>query len=95
MVDPVGGINPFEKYALELGSFPPTLGMNIKSIFETTHQIMVDSFLSPPDYGSLWPDTATEKRHVHRTFELMIGKKNCFKEHLLHRCIYMQAFSDI
>ena len=34
---PVGGFNPSEKYARQIGSFSE-IGMNIKKIFETTTQ---------------------------------------------------------
>ena len=32
----VGGFNPFEKYARQIGSFPQKIGVKIQKIFETT-----------------------------------------------------------
>ncbi len=32
----VGGFNPFEKYARQIGSFPPSFGVKIPKMFETT-----------------------------------------------------------
>ncbi len=33
---PVGGFNPFEKYARQIGSFPPGIGVKIKNIWVAT-----------------------------------------------------------
>lgn len=98
---------PFEKYARELGSFPPFSGMNIKNIFETTQPNHVFfSFLWPPDYGSLWPDISNramhpKKRHVHSPHSKSwlenkkLPKSTCYASLCVYIYIYLCIYKYI